>query len=102
MRHFGIDLGTSTCSVGYAANIARPNYMPQPAVVEFRINSETKSAAVPSVVARMGKGHAADTMHGFEAEEAVRERQVVGRNFHTIFRSVKSHLGTGRSYVRAD
>jgi len=104
MRHFGIDLGTSTCSVSYAVNSTRPNYVPQPTVVEFRMNSQlgTKSAAVPSVVARKGKGDAAGTVYGFEAEEAVRERQVEGRNFHTIFRSVKSHLGTGRSYVRAD
>jgi molecular chaperone DnaK len=104
MRHFGIDLGTSTCSVSYAVNSARPNYVPQPAVVEFRMNSQlgTKSAAVPSVVARTGKGDTAGTVYGFEAEEAVREGQVAGRNFHTIFRSVKSHLGTGRSYVRAD
>jgi molecular chaperone DnaK (HSP70) len=104
MRHFGIDLGTSTCSVSYAVNSARPNYVPQPAVVEFRMNSQlgTKSAAVPSVVARKGKGDAAGIVYGFEAEEAVREGQVTGRNFHTIFRSVKSHLGTGRSYVWAD
>lgn len=114
MRYFGIDLGTSTCSVSYAVNSARPNHVPKPEVVHYRTNSQLglKSAAVPSVVARIevarkGKEDAAVTVYGFEAEEAVSKKAVskkndTGRNFHTIFRSVKSHLGTGRSYVRAD
>jgi molecular chaperone DnaK (HSP70) len=104
MRYFGIDLGTSTCSVSYAVNSARPNYVPQPAVVEFRVDSQfgTKSAAVPSVLARKGEGAAAETVYGFEAEKAVREKQIAEPSFSTIFRSVKSHLGTARSYVRAE
>lgn len=103
MRHFGIDLGTSSCSVSYAVNSARPNYVPPPVVVEFRADSQigAKSAAVPSVVARTEAEGDTDTLHGFDAERAIRERQVVGRNCRQIFRSVKSHLGTGRSYVRA-
>ena len=37
MKFFGIDLGTSKCCVAYAVNSARPNFIPQPAVVEFRV-----------------------------------------------------------------
>ena len=100
MRYFGIDLGTSSCSVSYAVNSSRPNSVPQPTVIDFRVNVQlgTKSPAIPSVVARVGSG----TIFGFEADDAIRERHVQSRNFHKYFRSVKSHLGTGRSYVRAD
>ncbi len=103
MRHFGIDLGTSSCSVSYAVNSSRPNSVPQPAVIDFRVNIQlwTKSTAVPSVVARFGTANDG-TIFGFDADEAISKRQVSGRNFHKYFRSVKSHLGTGRSYVRAD
>ena len=104
MRYFGIDLGTSSCSVSYAVNSPRPNFVPQPVVVEFRVNLQlgTKSPAVPSVVARVGAGKAVATLFGFEAEEALAKQKVQGRNFHTVFRSVKSTLGTGQSFVRAD
>ncbi len=104
MRYFGIDLGTSSCSVSYAVNSSRPNFVPQPAVVEFRVNLQlgTKSPAVPSVVARVGTGKAVMTQFGFEAEEALTKQKVQGRNYHTTFRSVKSTLGTGQSFVRAD
>ena len=104
MRYFGIDLGTSSCSVSYAVNSSRPNFVPQPAVVEFRVNLQlgTKSPAVPSIVARVTTGKAETTQFGFEAEEALTKQKVQGRNFHSIFRSVKSTLGTGQSFVRAD
>src|SRR5262245_41281885 len=120
MKFFGIDLGTSTCSVSYAVNSFRPNYIPQPVVVEFRVDQlqGTKSSAVPSVVVRLShrdQGDAkqptigqllcsvsktsagpepGDTLFGFEAEKALDTRQVQGRNGHDVFRSVKSHLGT--------
>ena len=53
MLFFGIDLGTSTCSVSYAINSSRPNFIPLPKEVEFRIDSNvgTKSSVVPSIVA---------------------------------------------------
>jgi molecular chaperone DnaK (HSP70) len=105
MRYFGIDLGTSTCSVSYAVNSARPQYVPQPAVVEYTLNRTLgiKSDAVPSLVARkLDEGEAGTMLFGFKADEVVNSNQLLGRNFHNIFRSVKSDLGTGRSYVYAD
>ena len=97
MKFFGIDLGTSTCSVSYTVDSPRPNFIPQPVVVEFSVDPEnslgSKSPVVPSVVAQPPTG----TIFAFEADKS----HVRGRNCQTIFRSVKSHLGTDRSYVRA-
>ena len=106
MKFFGIDLGTSTCSVSYAVNSSRPNCVPKLTEVEFRINQPqgTKSPVVPSVVARSESGgpDSGVTLFAFEAADRVVNGQVRGRNCREVFRSVKSHLGTGRSYVRAD
>jgi molecular chaperone DnaK (HSP70) len=103
MKFFGIDLGTSTCSVSYAVNSSRPNFVPRPTEVEFPADLLSKSRAIPSVVARPGSGGPGkrDTLFAFEAERALENNHVQG-NCKEIFCSVKSHLGTGRSYVRAD
>jgi molecular chaperone DnaK (HSP70) len=105
MRFFGIDLGTSKCCVAYAVNSARPNFAPQPTVLNFRRDLlGGKSTIIPSVVTRSranGPGQS-DPLFAFDAEQALEKGHVRGRNCHEVFRSVKSHLGTGRSYVRAD
>lgn len=87
MTYFGIDLGTSTCSVAFAVNSKRPNYVPQPVVVEYRIGTQLglKSSAVPSVVARVGTGDVAVTKYGFEAEEAIARRQSRRRQLSGLF-----------------
>jgi molecular chaperone DnaK (HSP70)/Tfp pilus assembly protein PilF len=106
MRFFGIDLGTSKCCVAYAVSGARPNVVPQPTVIEFRVDPVlgSKSPVVPSVVSRSAEtasGPAA-TLFAFESGQRLDRGQVRGRNGQEVFRSVKSHLGTGRSYVHAD
>jgi len=106
MRFFGIDLGTSKCCVAYAVNSSRPNFIPQPTAVDFRADSllGTKSPVVPSVVARMGTGgpDQGATLIAFEAKDRLDKGQIRGRDGQEVFHSVKSHLGTGRCYVRAD
>jgi molecular chaperone DnaK (HSP70)/cytochrome c-type biogenesis protein CcmH/NrfG len=106
MRFFGIDLGTSKCCVSYAVNSARPNFVPPPTTVEFRpdLNVSGKTPVVPSVVAWSGSGARCQgaTTFAFDAEEGLKNRHLSERNCQNVFRSVKSHLGTGRSYVRAD
>jgi molecular chaperone DnaK len=109
MKYFGIDLGTSTCSVSYAVNSPKPNVISRPTTVNFRVGGHeqflgTKSPAVPSVVAVLGSGGSGQgaKLFGFEAEHDVEKGQVRGRSYQAVFRSVKSHLGTGRSYVHAD
>jgi len=63
----------------------------------------TKSPAVPSIVTRAdGGARAGEVLFGFEAKNELQMGRVWGRNGRAVFRSVKSHLGTGRSYVRAD
>ncbi len=105
MKFFGIDLGTSKCCVAYAINSSRPNFNPQPTVVEFRVDAllGTKTSVVPSVVARprAGTPSQGETLFAFEAETEVSNGRVRGRNYQEVFRSVKSHLGSGRSYVGA-
>lgn len=103
MKFFGIDLGTSKCCVSYAVNSARPNVLLQPIVVNFtRPIHGDKSPIVPSIVARLVDAHSVQgkTLHGFEADLEV-VKYMAERRGH-VFRSVKSHLGTGRSHVRAD
>src|SRR5262245_61216484 len=103
MKFFGIDLGTSKCSVAYAVDSSRPNHVPQPSVVEYRKSSVTgdKSPVVPSLVARRTVETNHEWLFAFEAEQEVNYGRVRGLNYQDVFLSVKSHLGTGRSYVRA-
>lgn len=97
--YFGIDLGTSSCSVSYVVPARRKAMALQPRVVEFEFGPEghLKSSRFPSVIARKTTEQQANKAHyGFDAEQA--NRWSVGRD---VFRSIKSHLGTMRSYIQA-
>ncbi|MCC6681907.1 MAG: Hsp70 family protein [Phycisphaeraceae bacterium] len=96
---FGIDLGTSNCSVAYVVNAPRRNVALQPKVVEFPFGRDQaqRSPRFPSVIAR--KGNEKDgrkAAFGFDAQERNRLSDGVD-----VFRSLKSQLGTLRSYLHA-
>ena len=97
--YFGIDLGTSNCSVSYVVASQRRNIGIQPKVVEFPFGGDKgqKSARFPSVIAKKGTEKSGKkSLYGFDAED--RNRFSLGVD---VFRSIKSHLGTLRSYIHA-
>jgi len=105
LKFFGIDLGTSKCCVAYAILGPRPGN-PTPIVVGYRPDANAQPVdSIPSVIIRKPGKKAATgtTLFAFEADKALSRNQVKpARSGQTVFRSVKSELGTGRCYPRAD
>ncbi|MEX0774748.1 MAG: Hsp70 family protein [Phycisphaeraceae bacterium] len=98
--YFGIDLGTSNCSVAYVVPTTRKSIGLQAQTVPFLVDraKTVRSCRLPSVVCRKNNEKSAGkALFGFEAENA-NNRFTHGGD---IFRSTKSHLGTLRSYMHA-
>lgn len=94
--YFGIDLGTSNCSVAYVV----PPYgarRAQPKVVEFENKQGGKETRFPSLVAKNRRSSTGKLHFGFEADENGNWTE----KDRTFFGSVKSLLGSWRSFVDA-
>ena len=95
---FGIDLGTSNCSVAFVIPRPQRDVPIIPKVVEFDVDekSDGKEPRFPSVVCKNPRSPK-KLLFGFAAEKYGNWLQAGG----TFFRSIKSLLGTWRSFVDA-